>query len=255
MIKRVLLIGNEKSFMANAVAKGLEHENYRVIHAEPSSAGVMAVADRPAVYLLYLGDHVADKTELLQYLDECIDAERFFLYLIGTPEEFERAYRVLSKSKVTDEFVRPLDIKMVAKELNAAVMSSEMGDEDKKKILVVDDDGTMLRMIRTWLSVKYQVYMASSGKIAISFLAGNQVDLVLLDYEMPVMNGPEVFRVLRDNPDTASIPVMFLTAKNDKNSVITAASLGPEKYLLKTMPKAKLLQSIDGFFISQNLKK
>ncbi|MCH4190707.1 MAG: response regulator [Butyrivibrio sp.] len=255
MIKRVLLIGNEKSFMANAVAKGLEHENYEVIHAEPSQTAVVAVADKPSVYLLYLGDHVADRTELLQYLDEAVDTERFFLYLIGTPEEFEKAYKVLPKNKITDEFVRPLDIKMVAKELDAAVLSSEMGEEGKKKILVVDDDGTMLRMIRTWLSVKYQVYMASSGKIALSFLAENQVDLILLDYEMPVMNGPEVFRALRENPETMDIPVMFLTARNDKDSVITAASLGPEKYLLKTMPKAKLIGSIDGFFVGQSLKK
>ena len=113
---------------------------------------------------------------------------------------------------------------------------------------MVDDDGTMLRMIKTWLSVKYRVYMASSGAIALNFLQGNTVDLVLLDYMMPQMDGPEVLKNIRMTNAISALPVMFLTSKSDKESVVTAASLKPEKYLLKTMPKAKLIRAIDEFF-------
>ena len=118
----------------------------------------------------------------------------------------------------------------------------------KKKILVVDDDGTMLRTIKSWLSEKYQVFMVNSGMAAITFLAKNEVDLILLDYEMPVTTGPQVLKMLRSEPSTSDIPVMFLTVKSDKESVMQVIDLKPEKYLLKTMPPAELIANIDDFF-------
>ena len=98
--------------------------------------------------------------------------------------------------------------------------------------------------------------MATSGKIALSFLAQTPVDLVLLDYEMPVMNGPEVLKSIREMPAIKDTPVIFLTAKDDKESVMKVISLKPAKYLLKSMPKDKLISSIDDFFtVLENRKK
>ena len=65
---------------------------------------------------------------------------------------------------------------------------------------------------------------------------------------MPVTDGPQVLEMLRADNDTKNIPVMFLTGRDDKESVMKVVSLKPEKYLLKTMPKAKLISSIDDFF-------
>lgn len=248
----MLLIGNTKSFMVSAIAKGLEKEEYEVVSCEPSRAAVAALENRPLIYLLYLGDEVALNSELELYLSEQIDAEQFVLYLIGTQREFDAALVHISRSKVTDMFLRPIDVKELAEQLDIVVRDSSVAEEQKKKILVIDDDGTMLRMIRTWLSVKYRVYMASTGKIAMSFLQNNTVDLVLLDYEMPTMNGPQVLKLIRANLATSELPVMFLTSKSDKDSVLSVANLKPEKYLLKTMPKNQLLGAIDDFFTKQN---
>ena len=90
--------------------------------------------------------------------------------------------------------------------------------------------------------------MASSGMNAITFLAKNPVDLILLDYEMPVASGPQVLEMIRSEPATSSIPVMFLTSKSDRESVLKVVSLKPEKYLLKTMPPEELIANIDDFF-------
>ncbi|WP_026495084.1 response regulator [Butyrivibrio sp. WCD3002] len=253
MVKRVLLIGSPKSFMVNAIARGLQNENYEVIQCEFTAAAIDSVEDKPPLYVLYLGDLNFDDAEMsglsaLKYLDEAIDREHFFLYEVGNNDELSYAEKFLSKIKVTETYQRPIDVKMLAEDLDMAVESNKMGDDQKKKILVVDDDGTMLRMIRTWLSVKYRVYMASSGKIALTFLQNNKVDLVLLDYMMPQMDGPEVLKQIRMDDNMKELPVMFLTSKSDKESVITVAALRPEKYLLKTMPKAKLIHAIDEFF-------
>jgi CheY-like chemotaxis protein len=97
--------------------------------------------------------------------------------------------------------------------------------------------------------------MASSGKISLSFLAQTPVDLVLLDYEMPVMNGPDVLKEIRNTQAIKDLPVIFLTAKDDKESVMKVVSLKPEKYLLKSMPKEKLISAIDDFFITYANRK
>ena len=125
----------------------------------------------------------------------------------------------------------------------------------KKHILVVDDDPTMLRTLKLWLSDKYRVYMANSGMNAISLLAKKPVDLILLDYEMPVANGPQVLSMIRSEATTKDTPVMFLTAKNDKESVMSVMDLKPEKYLLKTMPPEQLLKNIDDFFEARKGKE
>ncbi len=253
MDKRVLLIGPQKSFMVNAIAKGLRDEGYEVVQCELSKFIIEGIENKPEIYILYLGDILngaagQEYIAQLKYIDEAVDRERFFLYEVGNNDELEHVANFIPKIKVTETYLRPLDVKQLAEDLDMVVESNEISEEQKKKILIVDDDGTILRMIKTWLSVRYRVYMASSGKIALNFLENEKVDLVLLDYMMPQMDGPEVLRTMRMNPELADIPVMFLTSKRDKESVVTAASLKPEKYLLKTLPKASLIKSIDEFF-------
>lgn len=248
MEKSVLLIGKEKSFMVGAIIKGLEKENYSVVCANPLPQFVQQIENKPKIYLLYLGDLTKDDIDLFKYLDEAIDSERFMLYLIGNNEELELAQKYIAKEKIQETYLRPLDVQLLAAQLDSVVEFSEVDENLRKKILIVDDDGAMLRMMRTWLSVKYHVYMASSGKIAMSFLAQNPVDLVLLDYEMPVMNGPEVLKEIRESEKLKHLPVIFLTAKDDKESVMKVVRLKPEKYLLKSMPKEKLTAAIDDFF-------
>ncbi|WP_026529188.1 response regulator [Butyrivibrio sp. VCD2006] len=253
MDKRVLLIGASKSFMVSAIARGLQKDGFEIVNCEFNKEAILSVENKPQLYVLYLGDlDLSDPEkngiEPLKYLDEAIDKERFFLYEVGSHEELDYASKFLSVIKVTETYLRPLDVQELSNALSSVVQSNEISEDQKKKILVVDDDGTMLRMIKTWLSVRYRVYMASSGLIALNFLQSNDVDLVLLDYMMPNMDGPTVLTEIRKKEKLANLPVMFLTSKSDKEAVVTVAALKPTKYLLKTMPKAKLVKAINEFF-------
>ena len=174
--------------------------------------------------------------------------------IIGSPDEIEKIYNTTTKDKISAVFERPVNVKELGRKMLQVVENEEVRLQ-KKRILVVDDDGTMLRTIKSWLSEKYQVFMVNSGMAAITFLAKNQVDLILLDYEMPITTGPKVLEMLRSDPSTSSIPVMFLTVKGDKESVMQVLSLKPEKYLLKTMPPAELIANIDEFFEKQKVKR
>jgi len=72
--------------------------------------------------------------------------------------------------------------------------------------------------------------------------------LVLLDYEMPIVDGKQVLEMIRSETEFADIPVIFLTSKGDKESVMQVMALKPDGYLLKTMPPEDIKQSVDAFF-------
>lgn len=147
------------------------------------------------------------------------------------------------------EYQRPIDIKVVVNELDEYIKT--YGNHAKKKILVVDDSGVMLRSVKGWLEDRYQVILANSGTMAIKYLSTNRPDLVLLDYEMPVINGKQVLEMIRSETEFCNIPVMFLTSKNDKESIQQVLSLKPEGYILKTTKPEQIVQMIEEFFQKQ----
>ncbi|MDR1917077.1 MAG: response regulator [Synergistaceae bacterium] len=100
-------------------------------------------------------------------------------------------------------------------------------------ILVVDDDATNLRMLQEILRPIYKVYAAPSGERALAFLEKQSPDLILLDVEMPGMNGYQVIKKLKENPRFQSIPVLFLTAQEGRDKEETALHLGAVDYILK----------------------
>lgn len=114
----------------------------------------------------------------------------------------------------------------------------------RKHILVVDDDPLMLKMLKEHLHDEYDVATAVSGKIALKFLERKKTNLILLDYEMPGENGPEILEKIHANSATKDIPVIFLTGVSDKEKIQEALALRPQSYLLKPIDREKLIESI-----------
>lgn len=115
---------------------------------------------------------------------------------------------------------------------------------DRHRILVIDDATIIHKTIKGYLDSRYEVATAISGKIALRFLSTKEVSLILLDYEMPEMNGPAVLEELHKDPYLASIPVVFLTGINDVEKIKNALALKPQGYLLKPVDKESLLAKI-----------
>ncbi|WP_024865863.1 response regulator [Butyrivibrio sp. FCS014] len=253
MDKRVLLVGGGKSFMVTSIAKELKEEGFEVIQANPNVTEVERIENKPTVYLVYIDD-LDEMMEFFVYLRDREVEDDLSISIIGSPDEVAKITSRVSSDRIAAVFERPVNVKELGRKM-IDVVEKEGIRLQKKRILVVDDDGTMLRTIKSWLSDKYQVFMVNSGMAAITFLAKNEVDLILLDYEMPVTTGPKVLEMLRSESSTSDIPVMFLTNKGDKESVLNVVALKPEKYLLKTMPPAELIANIDEFFEKQKGKK
>lgn len=113
---------------------------------------------------------------------------------------------------------------------------------EKKKILIVDDDPAYAKMVREWLKDLYNVNVVVAGMQAITFLMKNRVDLILLDYEMPIVDGPQVFEMLKSEPLLADIPVVFLTGVGTKEGVERVMALRPKGYILKSTTKDELIR-------------
>ena len=101
----------------------------------------------------------------------------------------------------------------------------------QKRILVVDDDDMNLTRTRIILKNDYDEILVNSGIKALDTLKREKVDLVLLDIEMPNMDGFETFRQMKEFAD--GIPVIFLTASGLEDDVVNAINLGAVNYLKK----------------------
>lgn len=111
-------------------------------------------------------------------------------------------------------------------------------------ILVVDDDKNVLKLLKAALEDRYDVTAIAGGKMALKFLETKTPDLIFLDYEMPVENGPEVFRKIKKLDSAKDIPVVFLTGVADREKITEVLSLKPNGYLLKPINMERVNDTI-----------
>lgn len=115
----------------------------------------------------------------------------------------------------------------------------------KKSVLIVDDSAIMVRKIKMMLDDKYIVRVATSGKMALNALQKKKVDVILLDYEMPEMDGMMTMEAIRANDEIKDIPIIFLTGVSDRQHILAVLKLKPFKYLLKPPVEKDVLDAIE----------
>ena len=119
-------------------------------------------------------------------------------------------------------------------------------------IYVVEDDKN-IQEIETFAlaNVGYEVKGFDSATDFYAALNETAPDLILLDYEMPIVDGRQFMQMIREDTEFQNIPIIFLTGKNDAQTVMDVMSLKPNGYLLKSMDAQKLHAAIDDFFKKQ----
>jgi two-component system, OmpR family, alkaline phosphatase synthesis response regulator PhoP len=104
----------------------------------------------------------------------------------------------------------------------------------KEKILVVDDEEDILELVRFNLSKEgYRVTCAVTGESAVEIARSEHPDLLVLDLMLPGMDGLEVAKFLKNNPETQNLPIVMLTAKGEESDVVTGLELGADDYVTK----------------------
>lgn len=135
-------------------------------------------------------------------------------------------------------------------DVNLSIQKDEPEKDERRHILIVDDDPVMLRTMVNILKDTYRTTVAKSGTAAISLLGTQKPDLILLDYLMPVCDGLQTLQMIRSEENTKNIPVFFLTGVSDVENVKNAMALKPEGYILKTTKPEEILKRIGDFFAS-----
>ena len=114
----------------------------------------------------------------------------------------------------------------------------------KSRVLLVDDSPLFLRQAKSMLEERYDVSVANSAEKAVIMLEKVNPSIILLDYEMPYVNGKELFETIRKMPQFALTPVLFLTAVADKEHIRDVLLLRPDGYILKPVSKAELIKRV-----------
>ncbi len=119
---------------------------------------------------------------------------------------------------------------------------------DKMKIMAVDDNTVNLATIEQELKDQYEVIPMLTGRRAIKYLYREKVDLILLDVQMPIMDGIETLKEIRTLENGITTPVIFLTAMKDKDTVIEGSKLGIMDYITKPFDPDDLKSRIEQAF-------
>jgi len=113
-----------------------------------------------------------------------------------------------------------------------------------KTILIVDDNETNIDNLMALLEDKYDLLAAIDGESAIELLEEEKVDLILLDIMMPGIDGFETCKRIKDNPKLKNIPIIFITAKTDEDSIEKAYEVGGVDYITKPFRSREVLSRI-----------
>lgn len=252
--RRIVLISAKEHVLVGGMQNKLEENGFRCSRARATLKDLESADLTPPMFVYYMDESVFERNDMLLYLrDLCIGEEKS-LILIGTAFEYQEAIKSVPENCVLRWYERPFDMDAFLSDVLRVF--DNFGKADiKKRILIIDDDETYMEMIESWLSDLYQIVMTNSGLQAIRWLAKNKPDLVLLDYEMPITNGPQLLAMMKSEVGTSEIPVMFLTGKQDRDSVLTGLNLKPVDYLIKTIDRNGLREKIEVFFKMRMLEK
>ena len=125
----------------------------------------------------------------------------------------------------------------------------------RKKIIIVDDNIMNLTAARNALVRKYDIFTVTSGKKLFYLMEQVTPDLILLDIEMPDMDGYEIIKILKSNGKSSGVPVIFLTSVIDPESELKGLSLGAIDYITKPFSRELLLKRIEVHLFVEAQKK
>lgn len=243
---KVLVVADTQSYLLVSIQKLLEEAKLEVRKEKLNPDILSKIKDDISLLLIFTDEGLSSNQQGLIYLKDRAIEDDIPIFVIGDTDELAILKKNIPINLILKEFCRPINVQEVSESIIHYLQY--FGKQNKKKILVVDDSGAMLRNVKGWLEDEYQVILANSGAMAMKYLSRNRPDLVLLDYEMPIVDGRQVLGMIRSENEFADIPVIFLTSKGDRESVMKVMDLKPDGYILKNTEPAQIVQFIHDFF-------
>ncbi len=151
--------------------------------------------------------------------------------------------------KFLEEYFEEKEVKETETEKTTEIVeikvSESVSSTDKKHILIVDDDRTILKMLKAALEDMYEITTMVNGVLTEKVIETKKIDLIVLDYEMPIQTGAEIFKKLKSHPIGKNIPVCFLTGVAERSKIEEIMTLRPHGYLLKPINMDMLISTLN----------
>ena len=248
-MKKILLIGEVNKAIENLHDSLFQDFHVQICAMNLEDVNIMVKIMKPDLIILCLiGAYELDFTVL-----ELLAKQRIKIPVltIGTEQECS-LYSEFYKTKQFHSLVRPIlkgvlleKCYDILKSVGKEVTSQQEKKQTKKSILVVDDSSLVLRNIKGILEPRYNVFISNSGKQALRFIPEKKPDLILLDYEMPNLDGRQTFKKIREMEEGKDIPVVFLTGVADREHIYAVLQLEPAGYILKPPSSDKIFGVIE----------
>jgi DNA-binding response OmpR family regulator len=240
--RETILIIDDSVTFREALKQALEEANYQVEVAGTGEEGLARAADlRPTGVIVDGLLPGIDGATVIRRIRLDAALRRLPCLLLTASEDLGAEVRALEAG--ADAFVRKEDdISVILARLSATLRSAAQGEDREtasllgpKKVLAVDDSETYLQALADTLRGEgYELVLARSGEEALALLAVQAVDCVLLDLMMPGIGGKETCRRLKGVPVTRDIPIIMLTAIEDRGTMIEGLGAGADDYIAKS---------------------
>ncbi len=245
-MKKILMIGHFNSISQNIYRSLLNRFHVQFCPPEEELLDELYQLMRPELVLMTLvGMREEEKTVFT-----CLEGERAPVVCVGNREELGMFQEELSRQQIA-KLVRPVTIREIIEciyhllKIHPSDSAFALEEQNRRKrILLIDDSAVQLRVMRDLLKGSYDVDLAKSGQEAMKLIWQKVPDMIFLDYDMPDCDGRMTFEMLKKESISSDIPVVFLTAVDDKQKVLSVLSMYPADYLLKPVDQKKILETI-----------
>ncbi len=219
-MKKILLIGKTDSAYTELGDKLAPHYTVRYGSSGGFAAEALLNSFAPSLIVIKAAGTDMEITKLIGGKYSNIP-----VIILGTPEE-AAAMPWISPAAVCD------DSTQAAFDSICGVMPCA-DDGGRLTVMIIDDDAAILRMMKSVLGSEFDMVLATSGSKALTLLEKKRPDVILLDYEMPEMNGLQTLEAIRGKSGYSDIPVVFLTGANTPEVISSINAANTAGYLMK----------------------
>ena len=246
MFTRILIVGTNKPQINDFFTQGREFFECITSSLRKEDLSLHLQLAEPTALVCCLNVEKDNELQALAEFAQSLKAKNIPIIIMGTKEGVARYRKIVMVDSALDFGDKYIPPRTLFTDIDKCITDSLKPAEKKRyHILVVDDDPIMLKVIKEGLHDEFDVAVAVGGKTALKFLETRTTDLILLDYEMPELNGIQVLQRLKMEKRTAGIPIIFLTGNSDPEKVKEVLSYKPQGYVLKPVDNAKLIETVE----------
>ena len=254
-MRKILIVGDFSNDSPSDVNSFLaQHFHTQLCTSSAKIVRSMLKLYTPDLVLMDIDGFEVNQAEIYETIQEYNEELPVITFGRELKKQMFISYYYSGQCKHIPQASRDIIIMAICKEfgMSADAILNDVAEIEKRHIIVVDDNPVLLRNMRNMLQDKYRVTLATSAAQCMKAMGTDKPDLIILDYEMPVVDGKQTLEMIRAEEDYQDVPVIFLTGIADKEHVDAVLDLKPAGYFVKPPMQTKIINAIENIFMKQS---